>query len=115
MAKKLEINWGEADKTPEQRKKWLGAWLVSRDGEEGECFYHGPGGGQTTHDIPRQAVGLRLRWWPPDNQVDLNLEFGPLPTVADDFFFPASTEQIITVRAMELVRSRDDVSVTRNP
>src|SRR5688572_20156591 len=69
MAKTLTINWGEADKAPEQRKKWLGAWLVSRDGEEGEYFYDGPGGGQTTHDIPVEVVGLRLRWWPPDNQV----------------------------------------------
>jgi len=107
MPTTLEMNWGEADKAPETRKRWLGAWLVSRDGEEGEYFYDGPSGGQSRHDIPSDALGLRLRWWPPDNQVDLNLEFGPLPTVADDFFFPANAEQIITVRAMELVRGRD--------
>jgi hypothetical protein len=104
MEKQLVINWGEAEKAPEMRKRWLGAWLVSRDGEEGEYFYDGPGGVETKHDIPDGAVGLRLRWWPPDNQVDLNLEFGPLPTVADDFFFPTGTEQIIAVRAMGLVR-----------
>lgn len=106
MPKTLEINWGETDKAPEQRKKWLAAWLVSRDGEEGEYFYDGPGGVETVHDIPTEAVGVRLRWWPPDTQVDLNLEFGPLPTVADDFFFPTGSVQIITVRAMELVRGR---------
>jgi hypothetical protein len=107
MPATLEINWGEAEKAPALRKKWLGAWLISRGGEEGEYFYDGPGGGHTTHDIPREAVGLRLRWWPPDNQVDLNLEFGPLPTVTDDFFFPAGSEQVVSVRAMELVRGRD--------
>jgi hypothetical protein len=106
MPTKLDINWGETDKASNARKRWLGAWLVSREGEEGEYFYDGPGGQQTTHDIPPEAVGLRLRWWPPDNQVDLNLEFGPLPTVADDCFFPRDAEQIITVRAMELVRGR---------
>jgi hypothetical protein len=106
MPTTLVIDWGETDKAPELRKKWLGAWLVSRDGEEGEYFYDGPGGGQTTHDIPSEAVGVRLRWWPPDTQVDLNLEFGPLPTVTDDFFFPGGSEQFITVRAMELVRGK---------
>lgn len=106
MGKQLVMHWGETDKTPEMRKRWLGAWLVSRDGEEGEYFYDGPGGAETTHDVPTEAVGVRLRWWPPDNQVDLNLEFGPLPTVADDFFFPTGTEQIIAVRAMELVRGK---------
>ena len=25
MAKKLTINWGEADKAPETRKRWLGS------------------------------------------------------------------------------------------
>jgi hypothetical protein len=106
MPTKLEMNWGESEKALDTRKRWLGAWLVSRDGEEGEYFYDGPGGVETSHDIPSEALGLRLRWWPPDNQVDLNLEFGPLPTVAEDFFFPSGAERIITVRAMELVRGK---------
>lgn len=106
MAKTLTINWGEMDKAPETRKRWLGAWLVSREGEEGEYFYDGPGGVETTHDIATEAVGIRLRWWPPETQVDLNLEFGPLPTVADDCFFPAGSEQTISVRAVELVRGK---------
>lgn len=104
MAKRLTINWGEADRAPETRKRWLGSWLVSREGEEGDNFHDGPGGVETTHDVPSEAIGLRLRWWPPDNQVDLNLEFGPLPTLAEDFFFSATSEQTITVAAMDLVR-----------
>jgi len=103
MAKKLTINWGEAEKAVAQRKRWLGSWLVSRDGEEGENFYDGPGGVETIHDIPPEAIGFRLRWWPPDIQVDLNLEFGPLPTLTEDYFF-LGAEQVITVSAMDLVR-----------
>jgi hypothetical protein len=104
MAKKLAVNWGEAEKTPDARKRWLGSWLVSRDGEEGDYFYDGPGGAETTHEVPPEAIGLRLRWWPPSNQVDLNLEFGPLPTFAEDYFFSARSEATITVAAMDLVR-----------
>lgn len=104
MAKKLTIHWGEAEKAPEARKCWLGSWLVSRDGEEGDNFYDGPGRVETTHDVPAEAIGLRLRWWPPSNQVELNLEFGPLPTLAEDYFFPAGPEQTIIVAAMDLVR-----------
>jgi hypothetical protein len=104
MAKKLAVNWGEAEKTPNARRRWLGSWLVSRDGEEGDYFYDGPGGAETTHEVPSEAIGLRLRWWPPSNQVDLNLEFGPLPTFAEDYFFSARSEATITVAAMDLVR-----------
>src|SRR5215510_8213234 len=107
MVKQVTIDWGESDKTPEKRKKWLGAWLVSRDGEEGEYFYDGLGGIATTHDVPTDALGLRLRWWPPSDQVDLNLEFGPLATVADDYFFPDSANDLVTVTAMNLVRQRE--------
>ncbi len=104
MAKKVMINWGEADKVPETRKRWLGSWLVAREGEEGDNFYDGPGGVETTHDVPPEAIGLRLRWWPPDNQVELNLEFGPLPTLAEDYFFSAAPEPTIRLAAMDLVR-----------
>ncbi len=79
-------------------------WLVSRDGEEGDYFYDGPGGAKTTHEVLPEAIGLRLRWWPPSNQVDLNLEFGPLPTLAEDYFFSARSEATLTVAAMDLVR-----------
>ena len=38
----LHLDWGEAEKAPADRKRWLGAWLVSREGEEGDYFYDGP-------------------------------------------------------------------------
>lgn len=100
----VTIDWGEADKAPQDRKRWLGAWLVSRDGEEGEYFYDDVGGQVTTHTVPPEAVGLRLRWWPSDNTVELNLEFGPLATVAEDYFFPEGPERTIRVAALDLVR-----------
>ena len=103
MAKTLTINWGEAEKAVAQRKRWLGSWLVSRDGEEGDNFYDGPGGVETTHEVPPEAIGFRLRWWPPDNQVDLNLEFGPLPTLTEDYVF-SGTEQATAVAALDLLR-----------
>jgi hypothetical protein len=104
MAKQLTIDWGETDKAAEKRRRWLGSWLVSREGEEGEYFYEGPGGTATSHDIPTEAIGVRLRWWPPEDQVDLNLEFGPLTTLADDFFFPTEARNIISMSAMNQVR-----------
>jgi hypothetical protein len=104
MVKKLTIDWGEADKTPETRRRWLGSWLVSREGEEGDNFYDGLGGGETAHDVPPDAIGFRLRWWPPESQVDLNLEFGPLPTLAEDYFFSTTPEPTLAVAAMDLVR-----------
>lgn len=104
MPKQVMVSWGETEKTPEARKRWLGSWLVSRDGEEGDYFYDGPGGTETTHDVPPEAIGLRLRWWPPSSQVDLNLEFGPLPTLGEDYFFSSGTEQIAKVAALDLLR-----------
>lgn len=67
----LAIDWREDDKPAAECRLWLAAWLVSRDGEEGDFFYDGPGGGQTSHAVPADAVGLRLRWWkalPPGEQ-----------------------------------------------
>ncbi|MGE0684412.1 MAG: hypothetical protein AB7P69_26340 [Candidatus Binatia bacterium] len=103
MVKQVTIDWGETDKTPEQRKIWLGAWLVSRDGEEGEYFYDGPGGVETTHDVPAEAVGFRLRWWPPAD-APANLAIGPIATLAEDYFLPEGPEQRLSVKAMSLVR-----------
>ena len=54
----LSIDWGEAEKAPADRKRWLGAWLVSTDGEEGEYFYDGPG--RTKNNAQRAARSTRL-------------------------------------------------------
>ena len=59
---------------------------------------------ETTHEVPPEAIGFRLRWWPPDNQVELNLEFGPLPTLAEAYFFSSGPEQTVTVAALNLLR-----------
>lgn len=103
MAEKITIYWGETEKAPEERKKWLGAWLVSREGEEGDYFYDGPGGTTTTHDIPADALGLRLRWWPSAN-TPANLVIGPIATLTEDYFFPEPSGPEVTLNALSLVR-----------
>lgn len=103
MVKKVTIDWGEAEKAPEERRKWLGAWLVSRDGEEGDYFYDGPGGTTTSHDPPAEAIGLRLRWWPSAN-TPANLVLGPIATLAEDYFFPEPSGLEVTLKAISLVR-----------
>jgi hypothetical protein len=104
MAERLTIDWGEAEKAPDERKRWLASWLISRDGEEGDYFYDGPGGQETIHDVPAEAVGFRLRWWPSGNTVELNLEMGPVATLADDYLFPEKPERAVKVAALDLVR-----------
>lgn len=59
----LTMDWREEDKPAAECRLWLAAWLVSREGEEGDFFYDGPGGGQTSHAVPDGVVGVRLRWW----------------------------------------------------
>ena len=63
----LTIDWGEHELDERDRRKWLGAWLVDREGVEGDFFYDGNGGATTSHEIPDGAVGIRLRCWPPEN------------------------------------------------
>jgi hypothetical protein len=103
MIKQVTVDWGESDKPPDERKRWMGAWLVSRDGEEGEYFYDGPGGVETAHEVPSEAVGFRLRWWPPAD-APASLAIGPIATLAEDYFFPEGPEQQLSVKAMSLVR-----------
>ena len=48
----LSLDWGETEKAPADRKRWLGAWLVSREGEEVDYFYDGPSGRQNSRPLP---------------------------------------------------------------
>ena len=63
----VTIDWGESGLDERDRRKWLGAWLVDRDGMEGDFFYDGTGGEVTTHEIPGTAIGIRIRCWPSEN------------------------------------------------
>jgi hypothetical protein len=103
--KQLIVAWGEAELAENQRKRWMGSWLVSREGEEGEYFYDGPGGQETQHEVPAEAIGVRLRWWPNEDTVAMNLEFGPMIQVTDDCFFGDSSEQLVRVTAHDLTRA----------
>ena len=100
----LIVDWGEAELAEGRRKRWMGSWLVSHEGEEGEYFYDGPGGRQTRHAVPTGAIGVRLRWWPSTDTVAMNLEFGPMSQVADDYFFEDNAGPAVTLRAHDLIR-----------
>ena len=103
MAEKLIVDWGESSLAPEQRKRWMASWLVSHDGEEGEYFFDGPGGQETEHLVPSHAVGFRLRCWPNEDTVAMNLEFGPMVQVADDCYFDDLPESVVKIVAHDLI------------
>ena len=99
----LCMDWGEADKAPADRKRWLGAWLVSRDGEEGDYFYDGLGGQESSHAVPPEAIGFRLRWYPGEHEVVVNLELGPMASVVDDYLFGDLAGPILAIAALDLL------------
>lgn len=99
----LRLDWGETEKAPADRRRWLGAWLVSQEGEEGDYFYDGPGGRQTTHCVPPEAIGFRLRWYPSENEVSVNLELGPMASVVDDYLFAEQAGPELTLAVLELL------------
>ncbi|NOT56718.1 MAG: hypothetical protein HOP18_19135 [Deltaproteobacteria bacterium] len=104
MTKQLIIDWGEADKAPGDRKRWMGSWVVSRDGEEGEYFHEDTGGQITTHAVPSDAIGMRLRWWPSENEGIGQTQVGAMANMLDPYFFPEDATGTITVKALDLVR-----------
>ena len=99
----LMIDWGEANTPPDDRKHWLGAWVVSQDGEEGDYFYDGPGGQATTHAVPAEAIGFRLRWYPGENDASVNLELGPMVSLVDDYLFASQAGPTLQVAALDLL------------
>ena len=101
----LKIDWGEQEKDADDRRRWLGAWLVSVEGEEGEYFYDGPAGRETIHSIPPDAIGFRLRFYPSQNEVSVNLELGPMASVLEDYIFEATVGENMHVSVCDLIGS----------
>jgi len=104
MVEQLTIDWGETDKGPLDRKRWMGSWVVACDGEEGEYFYEGPGGQATTHPVPPEAMGIRLRWWPSENEGIGQTQVGAMANLVNLYFFPEGSEGQLTVAALHLLR-----------
>lgn len=104
MVKAVSIDWGEADKVPGDRRRWMGSWVVSPDGEEGEYFYEGTGGQTTTHAVPPDALGFRLRWWPSENEGIGQTQVGAMATLAEVYFFPEGAAGTLKIAALELAR-----------
>ena len=101
----LKIDWGEQEKEADDRRRWLGAWLVSVEGEEGEYFYDGPAGRETIHSVPPDAKGFRLRFYPSQNEVSVNLELGPMASVLEDYIFEATVGENMHVSVCDLIGS----------
>lgn len=99
----LTVDWREADKPAAECRLWLAAWLVSRDGQEGDFFYDGPGGGETSHAVPDDAVGVRLRWWKAlpageqENEAQRGRTNASRPYYFDDHSGPQLTVSALTL------------------
>ena len=104
MVEQLTIDWGEADKASLDRKRWMGSWVVASDGEEGDYFYEGPGGQVTTHTVPPEAIGIRLRWWPSENEGIGQTQVGAMANLVEPYFFSAEAPGALAVAALSLVR-----------
>lgn len=104
MTKELVIHWGEADKASHDRKRWMGSWVVARDGEEGEYFFEGPGGQVTSHAVPPDAIGICLRWWPPESEGFGQTQVGAMANLLAPYFFPEEASSKCAVEALSLVR-----------
>jgi hypothetical protein len=104
MIEQIVIDWGEADKAPADRKQWMGSWVVSRDGEEGEYFHESVGGQTTTHTPPADAIGIRLRWWPSENEGIGQTQVGAMANLVDIYFFPDGAKGTLKIAALDLLR-----------
>jgi hypothetical protein len=100
VAKQVTIDWGDAALPESDRRTWLAAWLVDRDGVEGDFFYDGRGGEVTSHAIPDGAVGFRLRSWPPEKPTDSGNSVGARPMATKPFWFDGYDGS--TLRAADL-------------
>ncbi len=98
----LTIDWGESELAERDRRTWLAAWLVDREGVEGDFFYDGNGGETTTHEIPAGALGFRLRCWPPESPSATNTGggVGGRPYATKPFWFDSYDGSVL--KAAEL-------------
>jgi|SRR5579883_45948 hypothetical protein len=90
--RRVRIQW--AALTNEQRgpMRWLGSWVVREDGTEGAWFYSGFGSESTTHDVPPEALAVRIRRWVSEGldpeYVDVPCAEAEIATDALDFDTP---------------------------
>lgn len=57
---------------------WLGAWLIGSEGIEGDWFHSGRGGGETSHEVPPDATGVRVRKWPSEGLAPEYADMTPI-------------------------------------
>mgnify|MGYP001162399127 CR=1 FL=1 len=59
--------------------------------------------GVRTNLAPPEAIGFRLRWYPGENEVVVNLELGPMASVLDDYFFGDRAGPLLAITALDLL------------
>jgi hypothetical protein len=74
----ITVAWPETLNEKGKPMLWLGAWLVGSEGVEGDWFHSGRGGGQTSHEIPAEATGVRLRKWPAEGLAPEYADMTPI-------------------------------------
>ena len=78
MTRALRIRWAGEISDFGRPMPWFGAWLVEDGAREGDWFHSGRGAAETVHQLPVEAVGVRLRFWPSEGldpeYVDVPLE-----------------------------------------
>ncbi len=80
----LEIDWPELSNEHGDPILWFGAWLVGDEGVEGDWFHSGRGAARTTHAVPSDATGVRLRRWPNEGLAPEYADLIPTPAGSVD-------------------------------
>lgn len=96
---RLAIEWAAETNEQGGPMRWLGSWLVSGEGVEGEWFYGGHGGERTEHDVPADATGVRVRRWTSEGldpeYVDIALNGAARVRTADLDFDTAQPHRVL--------------------
>lgn len=80
----LTIDWPDMANEEGTPMLWFGAWLVGDAGGEGGWFHSGRGGACTSHEVPPEATGVRLRRWPNEGLAPEYADVIPVPSARLD-------------------------------
>jgi hypothetical protein len=94
----VKIEWRDG----QSERLWMGAWIVSQDGAEGDIFYDGPGSATSELEVPDGALGVRLRCWEASERAGGGLGRAAF-TIKPIFFTDDVTSGILQIDTEELV------------
>ena len=87
----VRISWHGARSDFGEAMPWFGSWLIGDDGVEGGWFHSARGAAETSHTPPREASGVRLRFWPSEG---LDPEYVDVPLPEGGGAFAIDTSQL---------------------